>query len=301
MRSVAQALVVFVVAASGCSTAGATNGLFASTCPADGPEPEPDLAFAVNPVDVESYYDRLEAVVRGLPFRPLVRLQSGRFSLPMFHVGPAGKAGGRRLLVVAGLHGNEVAAPLAALGILADVRRQPGHYEGVELHMVVPANPVGLANQSRYDARGCDVDRDFSNFRTAEARAIRDVVEQLRPELILSLHEGRREGFTVVGSESVPERLLERVATAVGAAGISLAGRTFLGVPLGAWGTRRERWLGASGTLGAFADRRGIPALESETQWSDPDLGNRIVAHVVATREVARYLRRSAVIGKESS
>ncbi|MGH7860416.1 MAG: hypothetical protein ACREQY_24060, partial [Candidatus Binatia bacterium] len=117
-----------LLAMSGCSAA----GLLASPCPGKGAETESDAALNVDPVNMESYYSRLEAVVTGLPFRQLARLQSGGFSLPIFHVGPAGGAGGRRLLVVAGVHGNEVAAPLAALGILADLHQRPALYEGVE-------------------------------------------------------------------------------------------------------------------------------------------------------------------------
>jgi len=194
------------------------------------------------------------------------------------------------------VHGNEIAGPLAAPRLLRELPTRP-EYTGVELHLVAPANPIGLEHLSRYNGAGCDVNRDFGRFRTAEASAIRDVIAAVAPMLILALHEGPQDGFHVVASRRVPHGLAGRVAAAAAARGLALAQRNFIGIPLGTPGRMEEgpvlTWFkGAIGleSLGLFGERQGIPVLTTESPYGSADLAARVEAQLVAARIVAQSL-----------
>jgi hypothetical protein len=241
------------------------------------------------------YYLRLNEVAGGLGIRELARVNDGDTEWPIYHVGPIGPAGTRRVLIIAGMHGNEIAASLAAVEILRDFKANPGSYGAVEMHLVAPANPVGLAHQSRYNAAGCDINRDFGRFGTREAQAVRDVFDAVRPALLISLHEGPQRGFFVIGTASAPPQLAEAVAKAVATQGIALATKNFLGLSLRSSGFETEggfksalKRLIALGSLGTYADQRNVGTLTTESPWSEEDIGLRIRAQVAAVQAVTR-------------
>ncbi len=68
-----------------------------------------------------------------------------------------------------------------------------------------------------------DINRDFAAFETLEARAIREVIEETSPELIVALHEGPNDGFLVIATRSTPSRYAAAVASALQASGVALA------------------------------------------------------------------------------
>jgi hypothetical protein len=200
-------------------------------------------------------------------------------------------------LVVAGVHGNEVAGALAAPDILSDVRAHPEVYGSLDLHLIAPANPVGLMQGARYDAHGCDINRDFSAFETIEARAIRDVIEESNPDFILSLHEGPHEGFFVIATRSTPSPLAVAVARALESSGVELATHNNLGSRLSVPGVMEEGWFitGAKKlfrirSLGAYAHQRSTPLLTTEGPWGVSDVDSRVRAQMLAVRAVAKEI-----------
>ena len=282
---------------AGCTQVRLFPRFFLTPCPAAGPVRETELTLHLEPVAAQASYDALAPAAAGLPRRSVARVTYDGREFPIEHVGPAGTPGGRRLLVVAGVHGNEIAGSLAAPRILDDVRARPDAYAGVELHVLAPANPVGLANLSRYNAAGCDVNRDFGRFRTPEAVAIRTVLTSVAPELVVSLHEGPQDGFYVIATRRAPVPVARAMTHAVEAEGIALATKTFLGVPMAGRGLDHEgrfvtavkRLIGV-GSLGAYAQVRGIGVLTTESPWGSTRLDERIAAQVVAVRAAARAL-----------
>lgn len=296
-RQLALLFSVSCVAAFGCSSLGDFRRFFLTRCPATGPVREDRFDIHLEPVDMAAYYAELHVAASGLDIREVARVNDGSVEWPIYHVGPIGPPGTRRLLIIAGIHGNEIAASLAAAEILRDLKANPELYGPVEIHLIAPANPVGLAHQSRYNAAGCDLNRDFGQFGTAEVRAVRDVFEAVRPALLMSLHEGPQDGFFVIATASAPPQLVRVVAKAVAAQGIALATKNFLGLPLrsrgfeieGGFTSSLKRLIGL-GSLGTYADQRNVGTLTTESPWSDRDLGLRIRAQVAAVRAAARGL-----------
>lgn len=288
----------------GCSSAGQLYRFFLTPCPVHGPVAETELPMRIEPVALAAYYQELSSAAAGFDLREVARVRDVSGDLPIYHIAhiarlaPDTAARATRLLVVAGVHGNEIAGALAAPRVLADMETRPTDYQDVDLHLIAPANPVGLGHLSRYDALGCDVNRDFGAFRTPEATAIRAVFAAVAPDLVIALHEGPQDGFCVIATQSVPPRLTEAVAEAVGRTGVPLAQDSFLGLPLGTPGVMREgrfmtalkRAIGLQ-SLGAYALAQGVPTLTTESPWNGADLDARITTHVIAVRAAVQQLR----------
>jgi hypothetical protein len=284
----------------GCSRVHDAWRFFVSECPAAGPVAETKLGLHLEPVDLHRYYEEVRANAHGFEIHELVRIPADGTTYPVYRIGPIGGSTTRRVLVLAGVHGNEIAASLAAPEILRDVRDRPGDYAACELHLVAPADPVGLAHQSRYNAQGCDINRDFEAFQTPEARTIRDVFARVSPTIVVALHEGPQDGFYVIGTRSAAPDLPEEVAKSVSATGVALSTNSFVGTRLANAGYDHEgvvktflkRLIGLH-TLGAFAEHRGVGTLTTESPWSSTDVPARVRGHVAAVRAVCGRERTS--------
>lgn len=193
----------------------------------------------------------------------------------------------RRLLVLAGVHGNEHAGLLAVPPILDRFDAA----SDVALSIVTPVNPVGAAHLSRYNGEGYDINRDFVRFFTPEARAVREVIERFEPDFIVSLHEGPQDATFMFANRRVDRALALRLLERIEARGSTLAERDYFGrrlvppgySPIGAIAFSLH-WLWAR-TLsmmatGMYADERGIPEITLESGWRLPDREARVRAHV---------------------
>ena len=278
MRTRAIALTLATSLAAGCSLTAVQRRF--SHC--SEPGPTPDSRINVEPVQIEAFYSRLEAVTAGVPFREIGRVRTGHFELPMLRVGPLGVEGGRRVVVVAGTHGGEVAATLGGLAVVADIRRDPGSWAGAEVHVVLPANPAGFAVQSRYNENGCDIERDFESFRTFEAQALRIVINRLDPQLVIDLHESDRPGSALFATDRVPLEMAESIVHELDRASRKP------GQPPAEIG--RPGWHGGTSRLVEFAEKSGAGGLRIETPWRETDLRNRIRAQLVAVRSAVQAL-----------
>jgi len=86
----------------------------------------------------------------------------------------------------AGIHGDEPAAPLAALKLL-QANNWP---EDAEIYLLPCLNPAGFTLNQRGNAGGLDLNRDYRNPQAAETRAhIAWLERQPRFDLYLCLHE----------------------------------------------------------------------------------------------------------------
>lgn len=116
-------------------------------------------------------------------------------------------SGERCALVVAGVHGDEPSGVAVVQSLAERLSASPEEGpDGLRLALMPLANPDGLAAGTRVNASGVDLNRNFptSDFGTGESsgqyyggesaasepetRAIIDVIETHRPEIIISLH-----------------------------------------------------------------------------------------------------------------
>jgi hypothetical protein len=290
-------LLATVALTSGCTKIRQFDRFFLSECAEDGPNPEKEFDIALPPVDLSEHLDRLRQEAAGFSLNTIAEVPYRDRVWPIYLASKSGSKGGKRLLIIAGVHGNEVAGALAAPSILSDVRAYPEIYGGLHLDLIGPANPVGLLHGARYNAQGCDINRDFANFATIEARAIREVIDETRPDLILSLHEGPHDGFFVIATRSTPSLLAEAVAAELKSSGIELATHSNLGSRLSVPGVMEEGWFitGAKtvlriSSLGAYAHQSSTPFLTTEGPWGLSDIDYRVRAQILAVRAAAKQL-----------
>jgi hypothetical protein len=98
------------------------------------------------------------------------------------------KAGGNRpgLYLSAGIHGDEIAGPLAALEML----RRPGFFDGFHTVIFPLLNPEGLARNLRGNAEGVDLNRDYREPKTQETAGHVAALQTLgRFDAAIMLHE----------------------------------------------------------------------------------------------------------------
>jgi protein MpaA len=132
-------------------------------------------------------YDDLAAAwrslrVRGVRVREVACVNAPRTLL----FAEVGDANAPSVVITAGVHGDEPAAPWALLSIVRD-----GLLDGRFAYRLWPCtNPTGYSAGTRFNAEGADVNRSFSRGgMTPEARAILTANRDRRFVLSLDLHE----------------------------------------------------------------------------------------------------------------
>ena len=289
-------ILVCVVAActtAACSQVGKAAKYFLTPCAGDGPERSTDFDVRIPPFDLDAHYAFMRGLRAPVIARELDTVSYDDRSYPILRADRAGANARGTLLVIVGIHGNEVAGTLAVEQILAEAQETPWPYEHWNLTVLTPANPVGHAHGSRYNGEGCDINRDFRRFRTREAQIIRELYVQTHPAAVIALHEGPQDGFFVIVTAAGSERIGARIAKAVGAAGGKLADRNFLGIGLGTPGydvegfamTNLKRLIQLH-SLGAYGVEQGVGTYTVETNWSEPDFDARVRAQRLAVETV---------------
>ena len=143
--------------------------------------------------------------------------EAGEFEWLAFHRPARSTANAQpptRLYISAGIHGDEPAAPLAALKLL----QENNWPDDVEIFFLPCLNPVSYALNRRENAGGIDLNRDYRHPKTPESRAhIAWLERQPKFDLYLCLHEDwESHGFYLYeqnpdGKISFAEKMIEAV------------------------------------------------------------------------------------------
>ena len=282
----------------GCRQLGLGVKYFLTPCAGNGPERNADFDLKLPPLDLDAFYAELRGLQANFEFEELGRIRYQGRDDPQYWIRRPAPEGAPRMLIVAGVHGDERAALLAIPRLLAELAdesptRERASSPSWDLSVLVPANPVGAAHTSRYNGTGCDLNRDFGSFENPESRAVRTVVERLQPDLVIAPHEGPQDGFFLIATADADPELAHRAVDAVANAGIPLARKSFLGLALGSPGLSLEgagiaaakRLLGL-GSLGTYMESLGVGTLTTESSWDSEDFGLRIRSHVIAIQAI---------------
>ena len=246
-----------------------------------------DLGLRRAPLDLHDFYNAMRARSAVFEIGELGTVRDGGESHPILSIRHRGRSARREILIVAGVHGNETAGLLAVPAILDLLESGRPEHRFSDVTIVAPANPIGVLHGSRYNGDGCDLNRDFRDPRTHEARLIRDFIASRPPSLIVSLHEGPQDGYLLVVTSKGSKQLAEAAVRRVRESGLPLARSRFAGFSLR--------------TLGRFENGLGIGTYTTETSWASDDFEGRVRAHVVtveallleAAREVPDVLRNA--------
>jgi hypothetical protein len=206
----------------------------------------------------------------------------------------------KRLLVCSGVHGNEQ----AGIVCIPEILERYADDGTVALRVLTPVNAIGAAELSRFNADGYDINRDFTKFRTEEARVVRRAFDEYRPDFVVSLHEGPQDASFMFANRHVDAALARRLLAALEAGGTTLADKDYFGFTLKPTGlsasTPAQRailrlWSATLGMMAVneFASRRGIPEVTLESSWRSPDRAFRVQGHVDLVLELAEELARA--------
>lgn len=119
----------------------------------------------------------------------LGRVGQGGFAAPLWLLRFQPEGAHRRVLLCAGIHGNEPAGTAWALQLARGLARSPAAWADTAFDILPLLNPWGWSRDVRFSAGGRDINRDFASFATVEARLLRDFLRGERYDLIVDHHE----------------------------------------------------------------------------------------------------------------
>jgi protein MpaA len=151
------------------------------------PMPEPEIVMGPESLLGEITVQR-HIVGRSIEHRPIEYLVLG--------------AGKDVTFILASIHGNEPAGTPLVRSLEEHLQLHPQLMQGRKVVLLPVANPDGLAHNSRNNARGIDLNRNFaaanrvksssSGYRALsepEARVIERLIRQYAPDRIVSIHQ----------------------------------------------------------------------------------------------------------------
>ncbi len=119
-------------------------------------------------------------------------------SIPFTQIGQ----GRDTVLILASIHGDEAAGTPLVERLVDELTLQPSHLRGRKVIVVPRVNPDGMVANTRRNARGIDLNRNFpaGNFQAnasygsdplsePESRAVLDLINRYQPSRIISLHQ----------------------------------------------------------------------------------------------------------------
>lgn len=118
------------------------------------------------------------------------------------------------------------------------------------------------------------------------------IIEQFKPDAIVSLHEGPQDGFFVIAENNVPQSWGKAIYKDLKSEGVSLTRKNFFGLNVTKSFWRKPRYvyilqkLMGIYTLGRYAYEHNIPLLTTESSWTSKNLTARKKAHVLTVKAV---------------
>jgi hypothetical protein len=122
----------------------------------------------------------------------------------------------RRVLISAGIHGDEPASTEMAVRFVEKLSQSPGNYKNMAIDIVPMVNPWGWVHDTRCNQIGIDINRDFSRFGSREANLVKKFLETRSYDLMVDLHEDSdARGFYLYQYGLDDKSICEKIITAV--------------------------------------------------------------------------------------
>lgn len=167
-----------------------------------------------------------DAAARGASWRPSWQAIATSHQGRPLRITRLGR-GPRRVLWVGGIHGNEREGRIATEELPRALLEVPGALETVTLTILEDSNPDGTARNTRGNARGVDLNRNYpaANFQPSrlfglrpldqpEAKALHDLILEERPHLVIVAHSWHDDHF--INFDGPAEHLARRFSARSG-------------------------------------------------------------------------------------
>ena len=182
-----------------------------------------------------------------------------------------------KVLVLAGVHGDEPAGVLSIPHILDELEKTNSVLGNTAIRIVCPVNPVGFMLESRENECGCNINRDYLNPTQIETKNIVKHIEDFQPDLIIDLHENNGNWETcVMVNKLISDEMGKQLCQSLSENGIALTDYAFdTSLPFPGWlkrSTYREKINDIAGLhdLMWYGQTKNIPVLTLECDQSLP-------------------------------
>ena len=233
----------------------------------------------------------------GLRRRDLGTVECAGESFPVIALSRRHSSYARRLLLTAGIHGDEPAGPHAVLTLLRELPNDWPELAPFHLEIVPLINPTGFDRRMRANWQGIDLNRTFGSPRPpAEIRALMDDYRRRRADLSVDFHEDvDTPGFYMYElAPAEPLSLGRPIIKALKTASLPVnTGPVIEGMPADDGLILRTsrpfpRFFRQGSPQGLYMKRLGTPrTLTLETPPSLP-LEKRVAMHLIALRTAVR-------------
>ena len=261
---------------------------YIAQCYYDFPIKQKDFPQVFLKVDLKKYYVNLkEIAAKVFETETLLQILYKGNTYPILSfIKKAETTDSKKLLVLAGIHGNETGGVLAIPELLKFISAEVKKYANWEIKIVTPLNPVGVIEMSRYNKNGCDINRKINNSNLPEIKLQRDLINSFQPDITVSFHEAPSSGFLIHPNALVPKSLSIELVNYLKNSGIHLASKDYL--------ERKLKEQGISEISGAlkilkkivklqplsdYAEEKGILEITTESGWNTDDALQRIDSH----------------------
>lgn len=114
---------------------------------------------------------------------------------------------GKKIVITAGLHGDEPAGPYGILDYFANSK-----FKGINVLLIPVFNPDGLVKDKRRDATNKDLNRQWNKESKVIVKNAKDFIEDFKPDFLISLHEDATvDGFYFYPSKGVNDDIVDWV------------------------------------------------------------------------------------------
>ncbi len=133
--------------------------------------------------------------------------------------------GNDTIFILATIHGDEPAGTPLVQKLSAYLQQNPYLLQGRKVILLPIANPDGMTNNHRYNAKGVDLNRNFASanwqknalqglspLSEPETRAIFQLIQEFSPDRIVSIHQRLQNASACIDYDGPGQRLANQMA-----------------------------------------------------------------------------------------
>lgn len=263
---------------------------YVSPCFYSTPVKQNDFPQEFLEIDLDNYYSEIDEL--STPYFKIDTLETVTYKNKAYPVlsltQNESKSLDKKLLIVAGVHGNESGGTLSILELLKQYNANPHRFKNWNIKIITPVNPVGTAQMSRYNECGCDLNRKVNSSSQKGIVIQRNVMINFNPDIVVSMHEAPSAGFLIHSNKYLNDELLVKMLQETEEKGIQLSTKDYLGRELPMAGNSKitgslkllNKILQVQ-ALGDYATDKGIVEITTESGWNTKDRFQRVNSHVL--------------------
>lgn len=266
--------------------------------PAKYPErSEDELQVGDLNFDLDKFYIQLLKYKKYFKIKKVEGIVYKEQKLPIYEVDI--NYGRSKILILSGIHGNEQGGVSYVLSFLRDLVKNKKDYSGTRIKLLVPLNPAGCKYNSRFNAEGKDINRDFLKFETKEARLIAKTIRTFSPEYVVANHEAPQNGTFYFTSKWVSKVVSRNVKNSLASNGVVLADKNYFGLRLkepghidlsGFYIITFKFWklIFRKASFGLYCNENRLKEITIEGSWFGEDFDSRTAPHLCTIKALAR-------------